>query len=468
MVVGLVAQDGVGAVELLGGEGPDHLVRKGHGAEAPLAVGAVADGVVEAVRAADDEGEVFEAPDLEVFEVLGKGHRGEGLAAFVEEDEVVHAGAVEVAGEGFAFFRPDPSGVGLPRAGFDVRDFNELKAGVPVESFDVFVGAGADPGGLGFAYSDEGNLHVTKVRPRLQGMAYLRSMWTNQMLALIDLALDEDLGRGDHTTASSVPEGLQREGVIRAKEAGRVAGVEVAVKVFEVVDAALECTVLKADGEAVVPGDEVMRIRGAARSILMGERLALNFMQRMSGIATRTASVVAQLEGTGCRVLDTRKTTPGLRAFEKWAVRIGGGVNHRMALDDMILIKDHHVDYAGSMTAALEGVHRYLVERGLEVPVVVEVRDAAEADEALAASERLRRGSGEPLVERLLLDNHSPAEAADQVRRLQGRIALEASGGITPDNARAYAEAGVDFVSMGWLTHSVPSLDLSLKSVDLA
>ncbi len=287
------------------------------------------------------------------------------------------------------------------------------------------------------------------------------------MMALIDLALDEDLGRGDHTTASSVPTGLLREGVIRAKEAGRVAGVEVARKVFERVDAELQCTVLKADGASVVPGDEVLRIRGAARSILMGERLALNFMQRMSGIATRTAEVVAMLEGTHCRVLDTRKTTPGLRAFEKWAVRIGGGVNHRMALDDMILIKDNHVDYAGSMTAALEGVHRYLAAEALDIPVVVEVRDEAEADEALAASERLLRPDGSPLVARLLLDNHTPAQAAEQVTRLAGRVALEASGGITPSNARAYAEAGVDFVSMGWLTHSVPSLDLSLKSVDL-
>ncbi len=287
------------------------------------------------------------------------------------------------------------------------------------------------------------------------------------MMALIDLALDEDLGRGDHTTASSVPEGLQREGVIRAKETGRVAGVEVAVKVFERVDPTLQCDVLRPDGAPIAPGDEVLRVRGAARSILMGERLALNFMQRMSGIATRTADVVQLLEGTRCRVLDTRKTTPGLRAFEKWAVRIGGGVNHRMALDDMILIKDNHVDYAGSMTAALEGVHRYVEAEGLAIPVVVEVRDEAEADEALAASQRFARPDGTPLVARLLLDNHSPEQAAAQVARLSGQIPLEASGGITPENARAYAEAGVDFVSMGWLTHSVPSLDLSLKSVDL-
>lgn len=287
------------------------------------------------------------------------------------------------------------------------------------------------------------------------------------MQALIALALDEDLGRGDHTTASSVPAGLQREGVIRAKESGVVAGVEVALRVFQTVDPTLEVSVIRQDGERIQTGEEVLRVRGAAQSILMGERLALNFMQRMSGIATRTAEVVGQLEGTKCRVLDTRKTTPGLRAFEKWAVRIGGGMNHRMALDDMILIKDNHVDYAGSMQKALEGVHRYIHAEALTVPVVVEVRDEREADEALAASDRWKKPDGSPLVDRLLLDNHTPEQAAQQVNRLKGRIPLEASGGITPDNARAYAEAGVDFVSMGWLTHSVPSLDLSLKSVDL-
>ena len=467
MVVRFAAQDGVGAVKLLGGEGPDHLVRKRHGAEAQEAVRARANAFIKAIGPADDEGQMPQSPHLQRLQLPRKGYRSVGLSAFIEQDEVVDPGAVEVLGEHLCFFRLDPSGVGLAGTRLDVRQFHELEAGIPAEALHVFIRSRADPRGLGLADGDEGKLHVTKVRPALGRLAYLRSMWTERMMALIDLALDEDLGRGDHTTASSVPTGLLREGVIRAKEAGRVAGVEVARKVFERVDAELQCTVLKADGASVVPGDEVLRIRGAARSILMGERLALNFMQRMSGIATRTAEVVAMLEGTHCRVLDTRKTTPGLRAFEKWAVRIGGGVNHRMALDDMILIKDNHVDYAGSMTAALEGVHRYLAAEALDIPVVVEVRDEAEADEALAASERLLRPDGSPLVARLLLDNHTPAQAAEQVTRLAGRVALEASGGITPSNARAYAEAGVDFVSMGWLTHSVPSLDLSLKSVDL-
>lgn len=292
--------------------------------------------------------------------------------------------------------------------------------------------------------------------------------WSEEMQGAIERALNEDLGAGDHTTRSSVPAEVRREGVIIAKASGVVAGVEVAKRVFGTVDPGLVLSVERGDGERVSPGDVVLRIRGLAASILMGERLALNFMQRMSGVATRTAEVVAQLEGTGCQVLDTRKTTPGLRSFEKWAVRIGGGVNHRMGLDDMILIKDNHVDYAGSMTAALEGVARYLDTHELTMlPVVVEVRHAEEAMEALAASERLLRVNGAPLVDRLLLDNHSPAEAAEAVRRFGARVPLEASGGITLENARAYGEAGVNFVSIGALTHSVPSLDLSLKSTDV-
>lgn len=292
--------------------------------------------------------------------------------------------------------------------------------------------------------------------------------WTDAMQRAIELALNEDLGVGDHTTRSSVPADVRREGVILAKQHGLVAGVEVARRVFGTVDPGLAVETLLPDGSPIAPGDVVMRIEGRAASILVAERLALNFMQRMSGIATRTAEVVASLEGTKCKVLDTRKTTPGLRAFEKWAVRIGGGVNHRMGLYDMILIKDNHVDYAGSMTAALEGVSRYLAAENLpDLPVVVEVRDGAEAEEALAASKTFPRPDGSPLVNRLLLDNHTPAEAAAAVKRFGADIPLEASGGITPDNARAYAEAGVDFVSMGWLTHSVPSLDLSLKSADI-
>lgn len=279
------------------------------------------------------------------------------------------------------------------------------------------------------------------------------------MLRMLDWALEEDLGRGDCTSNSSVPATLEHEGFILAKEAGVVAGIEVAREVFNRVDPAVVFEAKVADGDAVKVGDVVIRIQGNARSILGAERLALNFMQRMSGVATTTRKAMDVLDGTPTRVLDTRKTTPGLRAFEKWAVRSGGGVNHRMGLYDMVLIKDNHVDYAGSMTAALAGVQAYFDGGEPRVPVVVEVRSMAELNEALAASE------AEGLkLERLLLDNFSPAQVKEAVAHVAGRLPLEASGGIDLSNLRAYGEAGVDFVSMGALTHSVKSLDLSLKT----
>ena len=279
------------------------------------------------------------------------------------------------------------------------------------------------------------------------------------MLRMLDWALAEDLGRGDCTSNSSVPATLEHEGFILAKEAGVVAGIEVAREVFNRVDPDVVFEAKVADGDAVEVGDVVIRIQGNARSILASERLALNFMQRMSGVATTTRKAMDVLAGTPTRVLDTRKTTPGLRAFEKWGVRLGGGVNHRMGLYDMILIKDNHVDYAGSMTAALVGVQAYFEGGEPRVPVVVEVRSMAELNEALAASE----AKGLKL-ERLLLDNFSPAQVKEAVAHVAGRLPLEASGGIDLSNLRAYGEAGVDFVSMGALTHSVKSLDLSLKT----
>ena len=279
------------------------------------------------------------------------------------------------------------------------------------------------------------------------------------MLRMLDWALEEDLGRGDCTSNSSVPATLSHEGFILAKEAGVVAGIEVAREVFKRVDPEVVFEAKVSDGASVEVGDVVIRIQGNARSILASERLALNFMQRMSGVATTTRKAMDVLAGTPTRVLDTRKTTPGLRAFEKWGVRLGGGVNHRMGLYDMILIKDNHVDYAGSMTAALAGVQAYFDGGEPRVPVVVEVRSMSELNEALAASE------AEGLkLERLLLDNFSPVQVKEAVAHVAGRLPLEASGGIDLSNLRAYGEAGVDFVSMGALTHSVKSLDLSLKT----
>ena len=279
------------------------------------------------------------------------------------------------------------------------------------------------------------------------------------MKRAVEWALEEDLGSGDCTSLSSVPNEMVHQGFILAKEEGVLAGVEVARHVFDLVDASVSFEALRPDGAHVAFGEAVVKVKGPARSILSAERLALNFMQRMSGVATMANRAQALLEGTGARVLDTRKTTPGLRAFEKWAVALGGGTNHRMGLYDMVLIKDNHVDYAGSMTAALAGVQAYFEGGELRVPVVVEVRSMSELNEALAASE------AEGLkLERLLLDNFSPAQVKEAVAHVSGRLPLEASGGIELSNLRAYGEAGVDFVSMGALTHSVKSLDLSLKT----
>ena len=279
------------------------------------------------------------------------------------------------------------------------------------------------------------------------------------MLRMLDWALEEDLGSGDCTSMSSVPESLVHDGFILAKESGVVAGIEVAQEVFHRVDPKVQFEAVVGDGDSVHSGDVVIRLHGAARSILAAERLALNFMQRMSGVATTTRRAMDILEGTPTKVLDTRKTTPGLRAFEKWGVRLGGGVNHRMGLYDMVLIKDNHVDYSGSMTQALTNVQDYFQKGGALVPVVVEVRSMSELDEALVAASDV----GLDLT-RLLLDNFTPEEVNKAVLHVGGRLPLEASGGIDLTNLRAYGDAGVDFVSMGSLTHSVKSLDLSLKT----
>lgn len=299
---------------------------------------------------------------------------------------------------------------------------------------------------------------------KTNGEKYLRNMLSFEMMRLIEWALEEDRGECDHTSASSLPPDLEKKGWIIAKEAGVVAGLEVAKAVFALVDKDIQCDFLKSDGDRVQLGEAVCCVTGAARSILEGERLALNFIQRMSGIATRTSEVMASLSGTKCQVLDTRKTTPGIRAFEKWAVVLGGGANHRMGLYDMILIKDNHVDFAGSMEDALSRVKSYLEALGRDLPVVVEVRNAQEAAEAMNARTQWMKPSGLPLIDRLLLDNHTPDEARKMVAVYGDHIPLEASGGITPENARDYALAGVDFISMGYLTHSVPSLDFSMKS----
>jgi nicotinate-nucleotide pyrophosphorylase (carboxylating) len=273
--------------------------------------------------------------------------------------------------------------------------------------------------------------------------------------ALIELALAEDLGDGDHTTLATIPADTAGAARLLVKQPGVLAGVELAQAVMRRVDPALNVKVFIQDGAQVVPGDVAFTVMGASRSILIAERTVLNFMQRMSGIATLTRRFVQAMEGTRCRVLDTRKTTPGLRHVEKWAVRIGGGLNHRMGLYDMVMIKDNHADMAGGISRAIAAVKAYQHQLGRELPIEVEVRNMKELEEVLITGG----------VDRIMLDNFGLDDLRLAVKRVRRRMATEASGGITLENAHDYAATGVDYISVGALTHSVGSLDLSLKAM---
>jgi nicotinate-nucleotide pyrophosphorylase (carboxylating) len=270
---------------------------------------------------------------------------------------------------------------------------------------------------------------------------------------IIEIALREDLGEGDHTTLATVPTGQPGKARLLIKENGILCGVRLAEAVFRKVDPLLQMEVFIRDGEPVYAGDIVFIVSGSMASILKAERLVLNFMQRMSGIATQTRQVTSLLEGLVCKVLDTRKTTPGLRELEKYAVVTGGGENHRAGLYDMILIKDNHVDAAGGPARALDAVAGYLKSIGKRMRVEIEVRSMEELEEVL-----LHGGT-----DRIMLDNFPPDLLREAVIRIGGRFETEASGGITPANIRAYAVTGVDYISMGSLTHHVRSLDMSLK-----
>lgn len=270
----------------------------------------------------------------------------------------------------------------------------------------------------------------------------------------IDAALAEDLGDGDHTTLSTIPEDAPDAAHLLVKENGVIAGVELATMIFNRVDPALKVSVEIQDGTFVQRGDIVLRVHGKARSITIAERLVLNCMQRMSGIATHTQELVTLLQGLNTKVIDTRKTTPLFRYFEKWAVRIGGGANHRFGLYDMILIKDNHVDYAGGIKNAIDRAHDYLVKENKNLKIEVEVRNLDELEQALNTGK----------IHRIMLDNFSPALLHQAIRRINKQYETEASGGITAETIRAYAETGVDFISVGALTHHVNSLDLSLKA----
>lgn len=272
---------------------------------------------------------------------------------------------------------------------------------------------------------------------------------------LIALAFAEDIGDGDHTSLCSIPEFETGTSRLLVKEAGILAGVEVAKQVFAAFDPALSIEVFIGDGARVQPGDVAFTVSGSVRSILQTERLVLNIMQRMSGIATVTDKYVQRLAGTKTKILDTRKTTPGMRMLEKQAVKIGGGVNHRIGLFDMILLKDNHVDFAGGIENAIRRAQTYLKENNKDLKIEIEVRNFDELDEAL-------RVGG---VHRIMLDNFTPEKTRQAVQMVNGRVELESSGGITYDTIRQYAEAGVDYISVGALTHSVKSLDMSLKAV---
>lgn len=268
---------------------------------------------------------------------------------------------------------------------------------------------------------------------------------------LVKLALDEDLGeRGDVTSRATIPAGQRVHARITAKQAGVIAGLELVAAVYAQVDATVTVTPLAADGDAVTVGTVVCEVDGAGRSVLTGERVALNFLQRLSGVATVTAQFVAAVAGTKAVILDTRKTTPGWRRLEKYAVCMGGGANHRIGLYDMVLIKDNHIDAAGGITAAVAAVRAEPTARDL--PVEVEVKDLDELREAL--------GCG---VDRILLDNMSLEQMREAAQVTAGRVPLEASGNMSLERVRAVAETGVDFISVGALTHSAPALDLSMR-----
>ena len=273
---------------------------------------------------------------------------------------------------------------------------------------------------------------------------------------LIDLAFAEDIGDGDHTTLCCIPEDTMGKSHLLIKEDGILAGVEVAKRVFAKFDSTMQVEVLINDGTPVKKGDIAMVVTAKVRSLLQTERLMLNIMQRMSGIATMTNKYVERLKGTKTHVLDTRKTTPGLRMLEKQAVKIGGGMNHRIGLFDMILLKDNHVDFCGGITNAITRCHEYLKEKGLDLKIEIEVRNFDELAEAMNCGG----------INRIMLDNFSVADTKKAVDIVGGKFETESSGGITFDTIRDYAECGVDFISVGALTHSVKGLDMSFKACD--
>ncbi|MCB0849319.1 MAG: carboxylating nicotinate-nucleotide diphosphorylase [Bacteroidetes bacterium] len=275
-----------------------------------------------------------------------------------------------------------------------------------------------------------------------------------ELIEFIRESIKEDVGPGDYSSMSCISASAKSKARLLVKDDGIIAGVELALLIMQEIDPELDVNVLINDGRGVRKGDVVFTVSGKSLSILKAERLLLNCMQRMSGIATTTAAYVEKIKHTSARILDTRKTTPLNRHIEKWAVRIGGGHNHRFGLYDMIMIKDNHVDFAGGIAAAINAANRFLSENNLSIPIEIETRSIAEVEEVLQTGK----------IQRIMLDNFKPDVMREAVRIISHRYETEASGGIILDNVAAYAETGVDFISIGALTHSVRSLDLSLKA----
>lgn len=271
----------------------------------------------------------------------------------------------------------------------------------------------------------------------------------------LQYAIQEDVGDGDHTSNSTIPAGAVGKAKLLVKDEGIIAGISIAKRVFELIDPMLHFDQILQDGDKVKHGDVAFFVTGSSRSIVTAERLALNIMQRMSGIATQTNKITQAIAHTKCKLLDTRKTTPGFRYFEKLAVKIGGGVNHRFGLYDMILVKDNHIDYSGGVHEALAQITSYLKEKNKSLLIEVEARTISDVMKILDSG----------IAFRILLDNFTPSLLKEAVELIDGRVQTEASGGINEDNVVAYAETGVDFISMGALTHQIKSLDLSLKAV---
>ena len=282
-----------------------------------------------------------------------------------------------------------------------------------------------------------------------------QAQFEKEIELIISNAIREDVGEGDYSSLACIPKTAQGKAKLLVKDNGIIAGVEFAKQVFEAVDKNLKIETLIKDGSQVQKKDIVFYVKGSSQSILKTERLVLNAMQRMSAIATKTYEYAQKLEGTKTKILDTRKTTPGIRALEKWAVKIGGGENHRFGLFDMIMLKDNHIDFAGGITPAINKTKKYLKENNLDLKIIVEARNLAEITEIL-------KSEG---IYRILIDNFNFEDTKMAVKLINNKCLTESSGGITLNNIRKYAECGVDFISSGALTHSIYNMDLSLKAV---